>query len=86
MQKNIRFQNSRGEMLAGTMHKPDAGSVRACVLFAHCFTCTRNIRAAVNIADALAVDGIGVLRFDFTGLGHCIFCYSIYSVRPIPGD
>jgi len=70
MQENIRFQNSRGEMLAGTMHKPDAGSVRACVLFAHCFTCTSNIRAAVNIADALAVDGIGVLRFDFTGLGQ----------------
>jgi putative redox protein len=40
------------------------------VLFAHCFTCTKNIKAAVNIADALAQEGMAVFRFDFTGLGQ----------------
>ena len=70
MQEQVKFLNSRGEQLAGVLHKPDAGSIRACALFAHCFTCTKNIKAAVNIADALAAEGIVVLRFDFTGLGQ----------------
>ena len=70
MQEQLRFQNVRGEQLAGIMHRPDAGAIRACVLFAHCFTCTKNIKAAVTIADALCAEGFGVLRFDFTGLGQ----------------
>ena len=70
MQQRLKFQNSRGEQLAGIMHLPDAGAIRACVLFAHCFTCTKNIKAALTIADALAEQGFGVLRFDFTGLGQ----------------
>jgi putative redox protein len=70
MQEQLKFQNSRGESLSAVMHLPDAGTIRACVLFAHCFTCTKNIRAAVNIADALVAEGIGVFRFDFTGLGQ----------------
>lgn len=70
MQEAIKFENSRGEQLAGVMHQPDAGAIRACVLFAHCFTCTKNIKAAFNIADALVQEGIAVLRFDFTGLGE----------------
>ncbi len=70
MQEQLRFQNARGEQLAGIMHRPDAGAIRACVLFAHCFTCTKNIKAAVTIADALCAEGFGVLRFDFTGLGQ----------------
>ncbi|NNE06349.1 MAG: OsmC family protein [Xanthomonadales bacterium] len=69
MQRKTKFKNSRGEQLAGVIHKPDAGAVRACVLFAHCFTCTKNIKAAVNIAEALVAEGLGVFRFDFTGLG-----------------
>ena len=56
--------------LRGVLHRPDAGGIRACVLFAHCFTCTKNIKAAVNIADALVAEGIAVLRFDFAGLGE----------------
>lgn len=70
MQEKVKFSNSRDQQLAGVMHLPDAGPIRACVLFAHCFTCTKNIRAAVNIADALVAEGMGVLRFDFTGLGE----------------
>jgi uncharacterized OsmC-like protein/pimeloyl-ACP methyl ester carboxylesterase len=70
MKEQVKFQNSRGEQLAGIMHMPDAGVIQACVVFAHCFTCTKNIRAAVTIADSLVTEGFGVLSFDFTGLGQ----------------
>jgi uncharacterized OsmC-like protein/pimeloyl-ACP methyl ester carboxylesterase len=70
MQKQIKFDTSGGNTLAGVLHTPDAGSTRAHALFAHCFTCTKNINAAVNIAEALCSEGIAVLRFDFTGLGQ----------------
>jgi putative redox protein len=43
--------------------------VRGFALFAHCFTCTKDILAAKRIAAGLAAAGVGVLRFDFTGLG-----------------
>jgi uncharacterized OsmC-like protein/fermentation-respiration switch protein FrsA (DUF1100 family) len=70
MQKRISFETSGGYTLAGVLHTPDAGSTRAHALFAHCFTCTKNINAAVNIVEALCSEGIAVLRFDFTGLGQ----------------
>ena len=69
MQERVQFVSSAGHLLAGALHRPDAGSPRAYALFAHCFTCTRNARAAVYIAEALCHEGIAVLRFDFTGLG-----------------
>ena len=70
MQQPVRFRSSAGVDLAGVLHRPDAGSPRAFALFAHCFTCTKNVKAAVNIAEALCLEGIAVLRFDFTGLGQ----------------
>jgi len=70
MQKPIKFKTTNGDTLAGTLHTPDAGAARAYALFAHCFTCTKNIKAAVNIAEELCGEGIAVLRFDFTGLGQ----------------
>jgi uncharacterized OsmC-like protein/fermentation-respiration switch protein FrsA (DUF1100 family) len=70
MQTTVRFESSGGAILAGVLHVPDAGSPRAYALFAHCFTCTKNINAAVNIAESLCTEGIAVLRFDFTGLGQ----------------
>lgn len=70
MQSKVTFENSEGQTLAGILHRPDVGPVRAAALFAHCFTCTKNVLAAVNIADALAAEGFEVLRFDFTGLGE----------------
>lgn len=64
----IEFDGARGAKLAARLDLP-AGSVRAFALFAHCFTCSKDIAAARHIAGALSAEGIGVLRFDFTGLG-----------------
>ena len=66
---HVTFPNNRGETLAGILSMP-AAPPRAFALFAHCFTCSKDIRAAGNIARALNDEGIAVLRFDFTGLGQ----------------
>ncbi len=63
-----QFPGHNGDMLAARLDVP-AGPVRATALFAHCFTCTKDILAARAIAAELARMGIAVLRFDFTGLG-----------------
>lgn len=70
MKENISFDNRRAQTLAGVLHRPTSGPARACAIFAHCFTCTKNSKAAVRISEALAARGIEVLRFDFTGLGE----------------
>ncbi len=62
------FPNTRGQQLTGLLEVP-AGEPSAYALFAHCFTCSKESRAAKRIAEALATRGIAVLRFDFTGLG-----------------
>lgn len=66
----IRFSNRAGQGLAGTLELPPGGVWQATAIFAHCFTCSRNIKAARNITRALADAGFAVLRFDFTGLGE----------------
>ena len=63
------FEGAQGQKLAGRLDQPD-GVPRAFALFAHCFTCDKTSKAAVRISRALAGIGIGVLRFDFTGLGE----------------
>ena len=67
--KNVEFLNSDGEALAGILDLP-AGEPRAFALFAHCFTCSKNLKAATNISRSMTAAGIAVLRFDFTGLGQ----------------
>jgi uncharacterized OsmC-like protein/alpha-beta hydrolase superfamily lysophospholipase len=62
------FFNAEGLRLAGLLDNP-AGEARAYALFAHCFTCGKDSHAAKRIAEGLTALGIGVLRFDFTGLG-----------------
>lgn len=63
------FTGSRGQRLSGALDAPD-GSARGYAVFAHCFTCAKNSLAATRISRALATLGIGVLRFDFAGLGQ----------------
>jgi uncharacterized OsmC-like protein/pimeloyl-ACP methyl ester carboxylesterase len=62
------FANAQGEKLAALLDRPD-GPIRAVALFAHCFTCGKDNKAARLIAHGLTLHGIAVLRFDFTGLG-----------------
>jgi uncharacterized OsmC-like protein/fermentation-respiration switch protein FrsA (DUF1100 family) len=62
------FPNAQGEKLAALLDRPD-GPIRAVALFAHCFTCGKDNKAARLIAHGLTSHGIAVLRFDFTGLG-----------------
>jgi putative redox protein len=67
----LEFENSDGETLAGLLELPErAGEITSFALFAHCFTCGKDIAAASRISRALAARGIAVLRFDFTGLGN----------------
>lgn len=67
--EKFSFSGADGQTLDGRLEKPLYGPARAVALFAHCFTCTKQSRAATHIASALASRGIAVLRFDFTGLG-----------------
>src|SRR5215467_7147482 len=62
------FPGSSGDELAARLELP-GGAVRAFALFAHCFTCSKDVLAARRIASGLATAGVAVLRFDFTGLG-----------------
>ena len=67
--QKIEFPNAEGVQLAGLLELPTATPL-AWALFAHCFTCGKDVAAASRIARALAKRGIAVLRFDFTGLGN----------------
>ncbi len=66
--ERFQFTGSEGQQLAAALDMPE-GDIRAYALFAHCFTCGKDVLAAKRIAVALAARGIAVLRFDFTGLG-----------------
>lgn len=67
--KHLSFTGSTGESLAASVDLPD-GHIRAWALFAHCFTCNRQVRGASRTCKALAKQGIAAFRFDFTGLGE----------------
>lgn len=66
--ERVTFPGSQGGLLAARLERPD-GPARAYALFAHCFTCGKDVFAATRIARELTEHGIAVLRFDFTGLG-----------------
>jgi putative redox protein len=67
--ERITFPGHSGDTLSARLDLPD-GPHLATALFAHCFTCSKDIPAARRIAARLSAMGIAVLRFDFTGLGH----------------
>lgn len=66
--EKFEFRSATGDLLAGRLELP--AQPKAFAVFAHCFTCGKNAKAATRIGKALASLGIGVLRFDFTGLGN----------------
>ena len=70
MPKRLTFENRHGMQLAGQLDFPGVEAPQAYALFAHCFTCNKNLKAVVHISRALNQAGVAVLRFDFTGLGE----------------
>lgn len=66
--RKLTFNGSRGFSLAARLELPEATPL-AYAIFAHCFTCSKDVFAAARISEALALQGVAVLRFDFTGLG-----------------
>ena len=65
----VKFSNQNGEELQGRLEAPENETPLAYAIFAHCFTCTKDIKAASYISKELARRRIATLRFDFTGLG-----------------
>ncbi len=67
--EHLRFPGARGQSLAARLDSPE-GAPAGFALFAHCFTCSKDLKAAGWISHALVARGIAVLRFDFTGIGE----------------
>lgn len=68
--QKVTFKNTDGETLVGRLEMPVDTHPHNYAIFAHCFTCNKNLVAVKNISRALTADGFAVLRFDFTGLGE----------------
>lgn len=68
--QRITFENAQGQKLAAKLELPANQHPHNCAVFAHCFTCNKNLTAVRNISRSLTLAGIAVLRFDFTGLGE----------------
>ena len=68
--QKVNFQNQEGLTLSARLELPVNQHPHTYALFAHCFTCNKNLTAVRNISRALNLNGIAVLRFDFTGLGE----------------
>ena len=68
--QKVEFQNEEGQNLVGKLELPTDRFPHNFVLFAHCFTCNKNLAPVRNISKSLTSNGFGVLRFDFTGLGE----------------
>ena len=67
--ERVTFPGALGHELAARLDRsPEAP--QACALFAHCFTCSKDLKATARISRSLVERGIAVLRFDFTGLGE----------------
>ena len=68
--QRIYFKNQSSAKLGARLDLPDNNQPKSYALFAHCFTCTKNLKTIGNINESLTEEGIAVLRFDFTGLGE----------------
>ncbi|WP_055448411.1 bifunctional alpha/beta hydrolase/OsmC family protein [Lacinutrix mariniflava] len=68
--QKVNFTNAEGQQLVGRLELPINQHPHNFAIFAHCFTCNKNLSAVKNITRELTSNGFGVLRFDFTGLGE----------------
>ena len=68
--RNVDFKNKNQEDLHGIIYLPNNNKPLAFVLFAHCFTCSKNLKTVKYISESLTQQGFGVMAFDFTGLGE----------------
>jgi alpha/beta superfamily hydrolase len=66
---SLRFPNSAGLMLSARLDTPADGAYHTMALFAHCFTCSKNVNSVAHVSRFLTQEGFAVFRFDFTGLG-----------------
>jgi putative redox protein len=66
----VQFPNEKDEQLSGILYMPASRQPHNYAIFAHCFTCSKNLNAVRDIARGLNTQGFGVLTFDFTGLGQ----------------
>jgi putative redox protein len=67
--ERVSFINRSGYQISGLLDVPSEGPTRAYALFAHCFTCGKDLKPFAHINSELTDSGLGVLRFDFAGLG-----------------
>ena len=67
--KALAFKNRKSLRLAARLDMPENGALRAVALYAHCFTCGKDVKGAFYLGRTLAAEGVAVLRFDFTGIG-----------------
>ena len=82
----VHFTNADGERLTGRLELPTDRAPHGFAIFAHCFTCTKNLSAVRYIARTFADHGMGVLRFDFTGLGESEGDFAATSFSHNVGD
>ena len=68
--QKVQFKSTTNQSLSGLLDTPPSGQVHNYAIFAHCFTCNKNLNAVRHISNALTGNGFAVLRFDFTGLGE----------------
>lgn len=68
--QKLSFTNQRGFELSADLYLPIESQPKFYAIFAHCFTCSKNFSAVTKISRALSNEGIGILSFDFTGLGR----------------
>ena len=80
--QKVSFKNSQGENLSARLDLPLVEPV-AFALFAHCFTCTKNLRAVGNISEALNREDIAVLRFDFTNACRVVRRTAVFKIVAI---
>ena len=68
--EHVSFPGAQGARLVGRLESPESGEAVAYALFAHCFACSKDLKSSGIISRELLARGIGVLRFDFTGVGE----------------